>query len=108
MRHELRAQLGNCIADYDKTGEGGKNRPAWLKNVAQLALVTTQQLWSKESDKARKLGSGGDRGTQSYYNSQLDAGRDDQDGAGRAAQAARRSAMNVITLEAHSPTSRRG
>ena len=106
MRHELRAQLCRSIEDYATTGEGGKNRPAWLGNhIAQLSLVTTQQQWSLATNSAlTKLGSGGDpNALKDYYDFQLFMLADIiKMVQGDLPKLLRRAAMNVITLEAHS------
>ena len=106
MRHELRAQLGKAIADFAITGKDGDDRPAWLANhIAQLSLVTTQWHWSKMSSNAlRQLGSGGDPDAlKTYYQFQLKMLADMiKMVQGELPKLLRRSAMNVITLEAHS------
>lgn len=106
MRHELRAQLGRCIADYDVSGESGKNRPEWIKHhIAQLALVTTQQQWSLMTEKALSaIGNKSDANAlKNYYKFQLEMLADMiKMVQGELPKLLRRSAMNIITLEAHS------
>ena len=107
MRNEFRAKLEWVLKDYDITGKAGKDRPAWLANApcAQLSLVTTQYRWTMESEIAlNKLEKGNDpKALEEYYAFQIEM----LSGMIKMVQGdlpklLRRSAMNVITLEAHS------
>ena len=105
MRHELRAQLGACIADYAVTGKDGEDRPAWLAgHISQLSLVTTQQQWTLCTDAALdKVGAGQKDALKDYYQIQLRMLADMIEMVQtNLPKLLRRSAMNVITLEAHS------
>jgi dynein heavy chain len=107
MRNEFRAKLEWVLKDYDITGKAGKDRPAWLANApcAQLSLVTTQYRWTMECEIAlNKMEKGTDmKALEEYYAFQIEM----LSGMIKMVQGdlpklLRRSAMNVITLEAHS------
>jgi dynein heavy chain len=107
MRHEMRGQMGASIKDYDITGKGGDARPDWLAGTAacgQLDLAVTMQQWTLKTDDALDgLSKGNAEALKDYYQVQLRMIADMIDMVQKdLAKLLRRSAMNVITLEAHS------